>query len=287
MDFFKKSFLLGVLLVIGIIGISIMLSICIHKCNVKRHVDEYQARVASKVVTTDSVSLQRSLMDTSYIFKYAELNDSNIEQYFDDWHKASKVHQSNNADTSLTILYDKVIKYYCRRTDSLDIIYDMHYFSKEEIEDSSKFYVAPENVRIHKLQTDKIDEEWYWFIDAYCDSISYDVPVIDIGKPVLYLSGADDTVLSNYLPWIYEWRGDAYYEERNFEKEKLLRKYIPVHIGGDIPGYYRFLSTPYISNIYQYYNDLLIVVEVSSFYTESLLLKEGEKDFEVVNRIIV
>ena len=261
------------------------LSIFIHKYTVKRRIAEYEARVASAVITTDSVSLQRTLLDTSYIAKYTELNDSNIEQYIDDWYKASKAHQSKNIDTSLTLLYNKVINYYNRRTDPQDILYEDEYFSKADFADSSDFYVIPENVRIHNLQTYKKDKEWYRHINVFSDSISYDVPVIDNGKPVLYLSDADDTILSNYLSWIFEWRdGDAYYEERHIEKEKYLSQYTPVEIGGDIPGYYRLYTIPSISSFYYYGKDILISVRVTSFYGEKLLLRDSENEFEVVSR---
>lgn len=221
--------------------------------------------------TIDSVSLQRSLLDTGYVVKYAELNDSNLEHYIEEWHNASEAHQLGNTDKSLTLLYNKVINYYDR----------------EDISNSPVFYVIPENVRIHILQPRKRDEEWFLHIDTYSENIFYDVPVVDIGKPVLYLSDSDQSILSNYLSWIYEWRGNAYYEERHIERENLLNHYIPVRPGGDLPGYYRFYSAPIITDIYHYRKDILISVVISGFHREELLLKDGEEEFKVVSFVQV
>lgn len=275
----KRTLLYAFVAFFAVIGIFIF----IYKYNVKRQIDEYNARVASKVVMIDSVSLQRTLLDTSYIENYSKLNDSNIEKYIDDWYMASKDHQSKNKDTSLTMLYNKVINYCHKKMTVLDSLYDDNVdFSKGSIADTSEFYVVPENVCIHKLQTRKKEKEWYRHINVFSDTIYYDVPVIDNGKPVLYLSDADDTILSNYLSWKYEWRGDTYYEERNIEKEKILCKYVPVREGGELPGHYRFYSAPIISNIYHYYGDIMFDIRLSAYYMETLLLKEENEDFEVV-----
>ena len=275
----KKTLLFAFSAAFIVIG----LSIYIHKYNVKRLLAEYEALVASKVVTVDSVSLERTLLDTSYLARYAELNDSNIEQYIDDWHKASKAHQSKNTDASLTQLYDKVIEYCYKKMTIRDSLYgkDNVDFSKEDIADSSDFYVIPENIRIHKLQTDKKEKEWYLHMDVCSDSISYDVPAIDNGKPVLYLSNADYSFLSNYLSCKYERKAGDNYGERDFEKEKILCKYVPVRYTGE--RYYRFYSAPIISNIYHYYGDIVLDIVISGFYMEELLLKDGNEEFEVIH----
>lgn len=277
----KKASLYIPVAVIAAIG----LSFCIHKHIIKCRIDEYMSRVSSKVVSIDSLSLQRTMLDTSYIFRYAKLNDSNIEQYLDDWRMVSKTHQSKNRDTSLTMLYDKVIDYCINKMTVRDSLYgsDNVDFSKTNIADTSEFYVIPENVRIHRLHTGKFDKEWYWHIDACSDSISYDVPIVENGKPVLYMNETGHTVLSNYLSWIYEWRGDAYYEERNIEREKVLDRYIPVRQAGELPGHYRFYSAPIISDIYHCHGEILLDVRTSAYYMETLLMKDWDEDFEVIH----
>lgn len=253
--------------------IVIGLPVCVHEYSVKRRYAEYCACVASKVETTDSLSLQKALLDTSFIAGYTELNDSSLRQYIDDWYGVSKVHQSQNTDTNLTLLYKKVIDFYNRRIDPEDILYNCRHFSKENIIDSSDFFVIPENVRIHKLRTLKKDKEWYRYIDACSDSIAFDVPVIDNGRPVLYLSDANETILSNYLS-----RKDSY---------DNLRQYIPVNKAGDVHMYYRFYSAPIITDIYCYNKDILISVVISGYYGEELLLRDGEEELKVLSSWVV
>lgn len=183
----------------------------------------------------------RPKVEQPFLKGYNSLTNENFPRFIEDWRAWSKKREKEASDTMMNRYYELILAHYPgfkSDTDTLDYVVRRYCVS-----------VFHSREKYHKNKS----------IDSYTFSdTTYMIPPAVKGKEVLYLTPEITKLLDAYLEWAYGWWCEnRITEQPHPDHEEIAKRFIPVEIGGDIPGYYSYETPPDIINFYLFKNCMI------------------------------
>lgn len=195
----------------------------------------------------------------SFLSEYPKLTTQNLDEFFIDWKSYSDS------------IASKATKY----NDLIDSIQGIEYAPKMPQEDSSRYFVLPQYIKIERYYMDvdtvvaKIDLGFPSFIPDLKDNqytVDSITPIPPQSDKILYLTSDIYKVLSEFAGGLKKRKKTTKINESHIQE---LKKYISVEYG-HWGGYWWFTSFPAITGIC-YTNNLIAVMRRTSWSTGDVI----------------